>query len=792
MTCSFRPLIAAGALLACANAIASGGGAWDSYVNRSGPDIALGRYQTGELGLVMPSYERTYLYVAWRSVLLGADGLKAAPNPRGGLLRAIGSRNDGWVDAAEGKKTYGAWQAAVSAALKQAPVAVKDDDSLANGYVNCPLGSYVFATSTLNELANRADATPARLAAWVATQRQVFKFCGDDAEMPRTPYGTPKRVPAPPVELPANEALYWRQMQQYQLASAAFYGENYALSTSLFAKIGATDKHPLRQWGEYLSLRSQARAAVFVPGPNPEQTMWQEREKERSEGPAAAAARLAARQKKLAAIEASVAHILANPELAQLHEASRAIARSMQVRLTPALRFAELGKLLDDPRADPYLDDHLGDWRVLANDMLQAPAANHADTRKAMRGAAGFIDWIQTLRQCQEYQASRSCAVEQAHAAERWSRHVKDGDMAQARVWLMAAAMMSEVLTPDVEKAALQVAASAPEYLTLRFALARHYRLSKQADKARAISDGVLGGAVLASNNSVSARNLFLQERFAVATSPADAAGFLLRAVSRDLDPDTGELAKSSAEPGANADAARLDVAADGIRWLNSGLSAADLLALGANSALPPSLRAHIEVAALMRFELLGQDEAALKASEQVEHSAPVLAPVMQKYRKLAGSQERRYWLLVNALKYGMSPISAGDMRAFTLRGADDTLADMWCKMPSKSGAPYQENTEAERSLPMPNLGDGAARDKELMQLSALKTSTGYIGEQVLRRAASVPADPELPWLLYVVVQSTRGGCLDDDSKVLSRSAFGLLHKRFPGSDWARKTPYFY
>ena len=792
MTPTLRPLLIAAALLACTNAGASGGGSWDSYVSRSGPDIALGRYQAGELGVLIPSYERTYLYTAWRSVLLGADGLKTAPNPQGGLLRAIGSRNGGWVDAAEGKKIYAAWQAAIGAALKQAPAAPKDDDSMANGYLTCPLGSYSFATATLNDLARRSDATPARLGAWVTTQRQVFKFCGDDAEAQRNRFDGVKRVIPAPVELPATEALYWRQMQQYQLASAAFYGENYALSGSLFARIGATDKHPLRLWGEYLSLRSQARAAVFVPGPNADQAIWQDRLDARRENPAAAAARLAAAQKKLAGIQASADHILANPELSSLHEASRAIVRSMQVRLTSSLRFAELGKLLDDPRANPYLDDHLGDWRVLANDMLASPAAEQADGRPALRGATGFVDWMMTIQQCQEYQAKRSCAVERAHAVEQWNRYAREGNKAQARVWLLAAAMLSDTMPPELEKAALQAPATAPEYLTLRYTLTRHYRLAKQADKARVIADAVLSGPALANNNSTSARNQFLQERFALATSPADAANYLLRAESRDLDPDTGELAKASEEPGANAAAARVDVAADGIRWLNSGLSTADLSALAANPKLPKGLRARIAIAAWMRFDLLGQDEAALGATQQIEQNAPALAPVVQKYRKLAGTPEHHYWMLVNALKYGLSPMYGGYASEISVRAPDDTLADMWCKLPAKAGDSYGENTEAEHTLPMPELGNGAARDKELAQLSGLRTATGHLGDTIMQRATAVPNDPELPWLLYVTVQSTRGGCLDADSKTLSKSAFTLLHKRYKNSEWARKTPYFY
>jgi hypothetical protein len=752
------------ALVACAGAAhASSGGPYDPYVNRSAPDIALSRYDSGQLGVVMNSYNRLYLYSAWRSVMLGAEGVRQAPSAEAGLLRAIGNRQGGWVDASEGAGGYKEWELAVSAALKRPVPVAKPGNSLVYGYINCPLTSYSFAISTLNALAGRSDATPERLAAWIGSQRQVFKTCGDDPDSTRSIYERPKPLIPAPVELPASEALYWRQMQQYQLASAAFYSEDYARASRLFAAIGATEKHPLRGWGEYLSLRAQARAAVYVP----EDQRWKEAQAIRAESAEAAAVRLAAQQKKLAAIQASIAHILADAELAPLHEASRAIGRSMQVYLTPALRFAELSKLLDDPRANPYQDDHLGDWRVLADDLLQAPA------RDAVRNSAGFVDWIITVQQ-----------GDQAHALAQWQRYVKEGSKPQARVWLTASALLSPKLTPAQEQAALQVPASAPEYLTLRRALARHYRLNGQADKARALSDAVLASPVLASAQSSSARNVFLQERFAVATSPADAAKYLLRTQAIDLDTDTGELAKNRS--------ANVDIAADGQRWLNSGLSAADLLSVAAQPALPVQWRARIASAAWMRFDLLGQQEAALSASRQAEQISPALAGAAAEYRKASAAAERHHALMISALNFGMSPMFQGYALADQPRGKEETRADMWCKMPSKAGAGYTENTDAEESLPMPQLGNVPARDKELAQLGTLKTATGYIGDTVMARAKTQPNDPALPWLLYVTVQSTRGGCLDDDVKTLSRNAFSLLHKRYGKTEWATKTPYFY
>lgn len=798
------PAIAIAALLLFTggHAVASGGeDPVDSFVNRNRTDIALGRYQGGHLGVVLPSYVRSNLFTAWRAVMLGAPGLQTAPNPPGALALVEERRGGGWQDQSQGREIYAAWRTAVHGALKREMDPAPAADPLIDSYLNCPTASYVFATRTLGELTARADATPARLATWVSTQREVFKACGDDP-LDRRDYFQRPRVLVQPAPLAATEPLYWRQVQEYQLASAAFYSEDYARSTALFDRIGATEGHPLRAWGDYLALRSQGRAALYVPGTPDER--WQARVAQAKESPDAKAARQARQQQALADVEARIARIVANPALAARHGDSRGIGRILQAKFTPVERFAQVSQLLDDARNDPYRDDRLGDWLALADRLLDQPATGQPE----LRAVSGLVDWVFTVQQCSPYspednrefaaKVGAACAPSRAHVQGRWQHYAKDGNAAQARAWLFAAAMINDRLTPELEKAMLQVAPSAPEYLTVRYALARHYRLNDKADQARALSEAELNGAALSSTASDSARNLFLQERFAVATSVSDAARYLLRSRGYQIDADTGEPAAVQ-DPDT---VARGRLAADGKRWLNTGLAASDLLTLAADRQLPADERGRIALTALMRFDMTGQYEAAVRAAQQVEVDAPELAPLMRQYRALTANPERHHWLMLNAVKYGFSPMRNTWAMAvpYVPREVDETRADMWCKMPSTAGQEYQENgwvmqtVWLEQAPPMPQVAgvDGARRKAELAQLGALKTATGYLGDHVLQRVASKPNDADLPWLLHVVVRSTRGGCLDDDAQALSKQAFTVLHKRYSNSAWAKKTPYFY
>jgi hypothetical protein len=122
----------------------------------------------------------------------------------------------------------------------------------------------------------------------------------------------------------------------------------------------------------------------------------------------------------------------------------------------------------------------------------------------------------------------------------------------------------------------------------------------------------------------------------------------------------------------------------------------------------------------------------------------------------------------------------------------DEATASGWCKF-----QPANVDADSKKPFPWllpapPQVGQAAVAKEELQKLLPLKTSTGYIGDHVLARVNAGVTDPDLPWLLHVVVASTRGGCLDADSKKLSRDAFNTLRKRFPGHEWTKKTPYFY
>lgn len=797
LSASTKALFVAAAVVRLGPAVASGyDSPVDEFVSRSGTDVPLKRYEAGDLGIVLPTYPRVYLYPAWRAIVLGREGLQKHPASEGGLARALGSDVSGWVDLNDPQQPLNRWAVASTSIVPELADAKKSGIAALtadySGYINCPQAAFGFATETLNSLSKRPDATASRLTAWVLAQQAVFGFCEYGARKFATyqpPRAADKPVPRIPETLPAAEPLYWRQMREYQIAAGYFYDAQFAESARRFSAIASTTGHPMRTWGAYLALRSHLRDATLgaaTKGGNGSNSLSNE-----------------PNDRLMKSLRSQAERILADSTLAGMHEATRATLRTAQYRLTPSVRFEELSAALEDVTADPYAEDHLVDWRRLANDLIdEYPSEKSQSFETPLRQRHAYFDWMRTLQRCglaDDLKKRReTCRAEQAHASEQWLLATKEGrthSAGIARAWLVASLMLAETLTAPLEQAAQAVPSTAPEYLTVRYNLARLYRTGQQASRARSIDERGLSEVQTLAGGSVSAINLFKQERFALATTLDDAAQHLMRMSTSRWNPDTAEREASTRE------ASRPMLAADGLVWVNTHLAIKDLLDLAGDERLGAALRARIAVAAWMRADFLGQRERAEAAAGLVARNAPAFRAVAERYRSLASADDRRHWLLVNSLLFNLSPsVGATDSvqdkwtRPLKQDRNEDTLASMWCSVTNRAGGRFAEDNADTQQVPPPSdvSTDATARDKEVDELAKLKTATGYVGDHVLAWAKTHPTDPDLPWLLHVVVQSTRGGCLDNDASKTSRAAYVLLHRRFPTSPWTEKTPVWY
>jgi TolA-binding protein len=83
-----------------------------------------------------------------------------------------------------------------------------------------------------------------------------------------------------------------------------------------------------------------------------------------------------------------------------------------------------------------------------------------------------------------------------------------------------------------------------------------------------------------------------------------------------------------------------------------------------------------------------------------------------------------------------------------------------------------------------------ARAESEWSRLTAMPAAPEYLGTQTVAWVGSHPSDPRAPEALHLAVRAVRYGC--GAKAGASKAAFQLLHSRYPDSEWARKTKYWY
>jgi TolA-binding protein len=81
---------------------------------------------------------------------------------------------------------------------------------------------------------------------------------------------------------------------------------------------------------------------------------------------------------------------------------------------------------------------------------------------------------------------------------------------------------------------------------------------------------------------------------------------------------------------------------------------------------------------------------------------------------------------------------------------------------------------------------------EETAAITAIGTAPNSLAQRVLALSKANPKDPRLAEMLHLVVTTTRYGNTDDKTTAYSKQAFQSLHKNFPGSEWTKKTKFWF
>jgi hypothetical protein len=724
------------------------------------PDLPLTNFARGQLGVLQPTYARSYLYVAYRYL----SGIGFDEAEQRALLALWDERLNPQADLwnPNASAAIKAWyDARARVALGGAPPRIDVFKALEarNGqwyfhlYVNCPADTFLTAAHTLTERMAQFGADSAEVREWVRAQDQVFDNCS----------GTP--VIPDPAAPQSSELL--RTDRAYQVAAAHFYAGNFATAIQLFHDIANDPASPWRQLAPYLVARALLRQGSLVP-------------RDDEVDPAL-----------LTQAEQQLQTILGDHTLQAVHPAARRLLAVVRFRLEPEARLHELAQRLLMPNMGPTLKQDLWDYTLLLDQALDQPEGARASQVRNHE----MTDWILT------FQDRGPHALE--HALNRWVA-------TSSQLWLVTALAKigaGHPKVPELLAAAEQVPAEGPAFASVAF-----HRIRLLADLGKRHDARQRLDALLARDGTMfppSARNLLLALRMKLARNLEELLTYAPRlpvAITYNIDGrelpadlETNERLKLIARdhPLFDGDAARI---------LNRRLPLGTLREAVHRDILPTHLRRQLAMAALVRSLLLGEEDTTRDLVPVVKNLAPELGPYLDEYRAAVNKESRTLAGLFMILRFpGLKPYVQENVgRLLPLDQIDNYRDNWWCAV---NAATPNQPREADRLSPSLELlypdsheemfeflrpGQTLATQQELQRLAALGTAPNYLSQQVTAWGQRYDGDSRVPEALHLAVKATRFGCTDADTGKFSKAAFELLHKRYPKSPWAQKTQYWY
>ena len=695
---------------------------------------SLESYGRGELGIVRPNFARRFLVQAYRRM----NGQPALP--------AIGSSVPFEFAGAGTAPALSAWTT-LRASIPGAgpppdPIPTFRRLPQYQTFENCLNDAFVSAAATLKARQALYGGGSAELRDWARAQDAVFANCGDgDLEVPE---------PAAP-----SAAPLMRADRAYQTAAAYFYAMRFAEAEKRFRAIADDAASPWRPYGRYLAARSAIRAATIPDG-----------------------ADLAA----LTSAAADLQQVLRDPSARALHPSAEGLLDFIGARLHPVERVRTLSKLLASSREVP--DRQLLDYQRLMDRILGDTTGFQFDSiagREALTKDDDLASWVLAMQGLGEPAF--------AHAVREWERR-RSVHWLIAVLWKMPPGHSAE---QDVLAAAARVPRDAPAAATVTFlrvrALARGGR--------RAAARVVLASAPqrVAPGHPADAINLFNAERFMLATT----LGELLRSAPRMALTGDGDSIKPLT--------AVFDDDAGMV--FSNHLPLARLVEASLSDVLPARLQLRVATAAFTRAVVLKRYEEALKLTAVLKRLAPLLTKDLDAFDRATAPDDRHRAAVLRLLRtpgIHASVLGTEDdawfERGEAARRFDHTFRrNWWCaadlaEPPARTEGP--ETLMLVHGAPHPAApafltgSERAASTRERRALAALGTAPNYLAREAVAWARARPQDLEAAEALALSVEGTRWGCTDERTTTLSRQAFMTLHRLFPGTEWARRTKYWY
>ena len=541
--------------------------------------------------------------------------------------------------------------------------------------------------------------------------------------------------PSVPATLPATAARGMQADRAYQIAAAEFYAGQFDAASADFLRIAGDRSSSWHGIAPYLVARALIRKAMI-------------------DDPAAAPA-----------AQEQLRKVLADPDAAAWHESARGLARYLLARTQPGRALSEFAHAVATEKTG--VAGEMQDYRLMLD--------QYANRNKDVPRDEDIADWIAAM----QYTADD-------HALAKWR-------VTRSLAWLVAALTYADQPDRELMAAAAQVAATSPAFTTVDF---HRLRLMSAGD-ARPKLD-----AALRRKMPVSARNLFLAARMRVSPDWDD----LLRYAPRTVAGTTAfgpwgvpYLPAGSGEGQQPATKPELHFDDDAARILDRQAPLAMLRLAAGNSSLPPNLQLQVARAVWVRSILLNDTGTAAGIAPALASLAPQFKPYIDGYLAAPDEKTRAFaaaWLMLN--NPGMRPsIDSGAGRLAPVAKMDDFRDNWWCAADSAQrpmNAPlellYRGDSPEARFL---SPAQRATAQHEQEGLASSPAALTLLARQTVQWIEAHPDDPRAPEALSLTVRAGHYGCGgDDQTDRWVKRAFQLLHSRYPKTEAARRTRYWF
>lgn len=701
------------------------------------PEFPLENYAAGELGVIQPTYARSYLFVAYRHLL--DRGFSKEEQK---LLVDLWNERLNYRWEPNHENSIAHWTEARAKIISGEPPTIepyrnREKPNEYESYLNCHNDAFETAAATLNTRAEKLGLNSLLVREWVEAQDQVFANCGGGRYIPNA--------------APAQAEPLSRADRAYQIAAAHFYAGDFDEAQKSFINIAQDQTSPWQKHANYLIARTLVRKASLGPAES--------------------------KNKNLTQAETELNRLLANPALKESHTAARRLLTIVRLRLHPEIRLRELGTtLMESPSQD--LKQQLWDYTVLLDKFIGDEPREPGAELPAFIPQDELTDWILTFQS--------SSAATLTHALERWRAR-------SSTPWLVAVLTKINAGHPEVEdvmSAAATIKNSSPAFPSVSFHTVRLLIEGNQIDRARRVLDELLSTQRAAFPTST--LNLIRTQRMTVATDLEDFLDFS-HSVPAGLtwDEDDRELPAGLAEDSElESELHKSMFSPEAAQILNQSLPLELLKQAAESKRLPVHLRRDLAQATWLRAVMLGQTKTATELVPVLSALVPEATALLNDFDSTR-EDLKKYVAVYLWLKFpGFEPLVDAGVGRRTPLGTQDSYRDnWWC-----SAAFYQESQKAAPEIKPPFITESqrAMAKRQFTSLIKGGAAPNYISQQIVEWATKAPADRRVPEALHLAVRSTRYGCGDTETGKWSKAAYDLLHKRYPRSIWARRTPYWF